>query len=86
MTVPSQLFFVTYDLDKPGQDYTDLWNELDSLGAQRVQESVWVVRYSGKTVELRDLLKNYIDSNDRLLVVRSAFWASVRSMVDIKTI
>jgi hypothetical protein len=80
------LFFVAYDLDKPGQDYEDLWNELEGLAAKRVQDSVWVLRYDGKTVALRDLLQQHIDANDRLLVVKSAYWASLRSMTNIKAV
>ena len=80
------LFFVAYDLDKPGQDYEDLWTELEDLGAKRVQESVWALRYDGKTVALRDLLQQHIDKNDRLLVVRSAHWAGCGSMSDINKI
>jgi CRISPR/Cas system-associated endoribonuclease Cas2 len=65
-------FYIAYDLDKPGQNYPELWNELDSLGAQRVQDSVWVLASDSAAKDLRDTLQQYIDQNDRLLVVQSA--------------
>ncbi len=65
-------FYVAYDLDKPGQNYPNLWDELDSLGAQRVQDSVWVLASNSTASAIRDTLQQHIDKNDRLLVVQSA--------------
>jgi CRISPR/Cas system-associated endoribonuclease Cas2 len=65
-------FYVAYDLDKPGQNYPELWNELESLGAKRVQDSVWVLASDSSSSDIRDTLQQYVDSNDRLLVVKSA--------------
>ena len=72
------LFYVAYDLDKPGQNYPNLWDELDSLSAQRIQDSVWGLKYDGTHKELRDTLKQHIDKNDRLLVIesRSSAWSN----------
>ena len=80
------LFFVTYDLDKPGQNYQNLWDELESLGAKRLQDSVWGLQSSKSPVGLRDLLKGHIDSNDRLLVIENGGWASWNSMFKINDI
>jgi CRISPR/Cas system-associated endoribonuclease Cas2 len=80
------LFFVAYDLDKPGQNYQNLWDELESLGAQRLQDSVWGLQSSKTAVALRDTLKGHIDSNDRLLVVENGGWASWNSMFKINDI
>jgi CRISPR-associated endonuclease Cas2 len=77
------LFFVAYDLDRPGQKYQDLWDELESLGAKRVQDSVWALKSNEKTVDLRNTLRQHIDENDRLLVIKASFWASRKSMFDI---
>jgi CRISPR-associated endonuclease Cas2 len=72
-------FYVAYDLDKPGQNYQNLWDELDSLGAQRVQDSVWVLKSDNTESEIRDTLKQHIDQNDRILVVKSggAAWSNL---------
>ena len=65
-------FYVAYDLDKPGQNYPNLWSELDSLGAKRIQDSVWVLASDSTSAQIRDTLQQHIDKNDRLLVVKSA--------------
>lgn len=65
------LIYVAYDLDKPGKNYPNLWDELESLGAKRVQDSVWVLESDTTAKELRDTLKAHIDDDDRILVVKS---------------
>ena len=80
------LFFVTYDLDKPGQNYQNLWDEMKSLGSKRLQGSVWGMQSDRSTVDLRDLLKGHIDSNDRLLVIKNGGWAGWNSMANINNI
>lgn len=80
------LFIVTYDLIKPGKDYQKLIDKLTAMNAKRVLLSVWALKSASTAGALRDTLKDYIDSNDRLLVVQSADWASWRAMVDINTV
>ena len=63
-------FLITYDLKTPGQQYQKLWDALNNLGAKRVLESVWYVKGNFTCVQLRDHLWRFMDSNDRLLVVR----------------
>jgi hypothetical protein len=75
------LFFITYDLVKPGKDYQKLWDKLKNLGCQRVLLSVWAVRGNYTAADLRDVLKDFIDANDRLLVVQSADWATWAAMI-----
>lgn len=60
---------ISYDLDKPGQDYPRLVKELERLGAVRVLYSEWIFRSTSSAVEIRDWLQSFIDSNDMLLVV-----------------
>ncbi len=81
-------YLISYDLDKPGQNYPKIITELESMGAQRVLYSQWVANRTGTTSEgLRNYLKQFIDTNDRLLVVAlSDDWASYRAMVDINTV
>lgn len=81
-----KLFYVSYDLRVPGQDYPKLIERLTSLGARRVLLSMWALRGNYTTAGLRDTLKAYLDSNDRLVVVESADWSSWNAMVDVNTI
>src|SRR5258708_26701762 len=63
-------YLVCYDLDKPGQDYTDVIAALQNLGARRIQLSVWLLSAPALTaVQIRDHLSQFIDGNDRLLVL-----------------
>ena len=62
-------YLISYDLDKPGQDYPRLITELERLGAARILYSEWIFRSTSPAVQIRDWLKSFIDSNDMLLVV-----------------
>ena len=66
-------FVVSYDLNKPGQDYTSLHNRLKALGAIRVQYSTWIVRLNGwDESKLATDLWRYMDKTDSLLVLNLA--------------
>ena len=66
------LFFVAYDLDKPAQNYQNLWDELESLGAIRIQDSVWALKFDGTPRNLYDTISRHISTKiDRLLVVKN---------------
>lgn len=81
-----KLFFISYDLRIPGQDYPKLIDKLTTMGAKRVLLSMWALRGNYTAGGLRDMLKDYLDSNDRLFVVESADWAGWRAMVDVNTV
>ena len=78
------LYFVAYDLDKPGQNYPNLWNGLESLHAKRVRDSVWALNWTGGAQDLFKVLHPHIDSNDRLLVIASGGSWWVNLMTDPK--
>jgi len=60
---------ISYDLDKPGQDYTGIIARLKELGAVKVLYSEWVLRHTASAAEIRDDLQRFIDASDMLLVV-----------------
>jgi CRISPR/Cas system-associated endoribonuclease Cas2 len=62
-------YLISYDLDKPGQNYSGLIDRLKQLGAVKILYSEWVLRTTSTAVQLRDDLKRFIDANDMLLVV-----------------
>lgn len=77
------LYLVSYDLDKPGQDYPDLIARLEQLGAQRVLYSEWLLVNSATSAAIRDDLLRFMDANDRILVAElknNAAWQ--RLMID----
>jgi hypothetical protein len=81
------VYTVDYDLMSPGQDYTSLRNALVALGAKPMMKSKWVLQSNSTAAAIRDHLKQFIDSNDRLFVAElSGQWASYNIMVDLNTV
>ena len=69
------LYFLSYDLIK-NKDYKTLYQELAKFGAMQVLESVWCFKYSdNSSVFLRDHFRKFTDSDDRILLIKSADWA-----------
>ncbi len=65
---------ITYDLKKPGQNYSELYDAIKDCGDWRHPlESVWVVKtMGGDDADVRiicDKLRRKMDSNDLLFVV-----------------
>jgi|SRR5690606_29626977 len=68
---------VTFDLIRPHQNYELINDQLRALpGAVRYQQSSWIVRWPGTALQLRLFLQNFMDADDKLMVVRfsSAAW------------
>lgn len=72
---------IGYDLNRPGQNYEDLWAFLKTHGTRwHHLDSTWLVKSDITAKEMRDAIKPYlIDDNDELLVVDvtgdAAAWA-----------
>ncbi|MDR7371762.1 CRISPR-associated protein Cas2 [Flavobacterium aquidurense] len=63
-------YLIGYDLNKSGQDYTTLIEEIKKLGTWwHCLDSTWIIKSSSNASIIRDHLKKFIDSNDELLVV-----------------
>lgn len=62
-------YLISYDLDKPGQDYHRLIKELERLGAVKVLYSEWLFKSTSSAAQIRDYLMGFTDANDMLLVV-----------------
>jgi hypothetical protein len=62
---------IGYDLNSPGQDYSALVEAIKKLGSAwwHHLDSTWLVRTSMSPGEVRDELKQYLDSSDELLVI-----------------
>ena len=75
------LKIISYDLNKPetSSDYEKLITYIKSLGSwAKPLESYWIVDTPKYCSTIRDEAKEYMDSNDEILVVSSPFesWAS----------
>lgn len=61
---------ITYDLNKEGQDYTNLYKEIKSLGeCINPLDSVWLVQTDISSPEIRNRLREIADENDYFIVV-----------------
>jgi hypothetical protein len=74
-------YWVSYDLDKPGQDYTDLLNAIRTIGGVRILFSDWLIKGSFTAVQLRDHLTQFLDGNDRIFVAELTGVAAWRSVM-----
>jgi bifunctional pyridoxal-dependent enzyme with beta-cystathionase and maltose regulon repressor activities len=70
---------VGYDLNRPGQDYSELIKFLKSQQAWwHALDSTWIVVTPYTVSGLLDEIKRFIDANDDVLVVdvKGDWWAS----------
>ncbi len=77
-------YIVTYDLSAPGRDYKRLFDYLKTYTYAHVVESVWVIKTYKSAVTLRDEIKRYVDSNDKVLVIkttREAAWLGLSAEI-----
>ena len=79
-------YVISYDLMKPGQVYEHLLPALQKQGAKQLLLSTWVLNSPLSAEEIRDWLKQYVDTNDRLVVTELKGLAAYRSMADPKDI
>lgn len=72
---------IEYDLRQPNRDYEALYDAIKSYGIwARVTESTWLIKTEDNCVQVRDSLKQKMDTNDRLFVgelTGEAAWKNV---------
>ena len=65
-------YIIIYDLRAPGRDYNMLYSAIKSYEHWgKMTESAWAVVSELNSEEIRDHLMKYIDTNDRLMVIKS---------------
>lgn len=70
-------YIITYDLNRPGQNYDELIKAIKTYHWCKIAESAWVVTTTKKAEQIRDHLLSNIDSNDKIFVCklfREAAW------------
>ena len=73
-------YLISYDLRQPGRNYDQLYEQIKSYGTwAHINESLWAVVTTKSAVQIRDHLAKYLDSNDRLFVVKSGVEAAWRN-------
>ncbi len=70
------VLLVTYDLKKPGQDYSGFHKVIKSYGYARLSESSYAIATDETPTQVCDKLFPHMDRNDQLYVVtlRKPFW------------
>lgn len=62
-------YLVTYDLNRPGQNYAKLYAALGTYPDNwHYQESAWIVGPAATSFEVAEFLRPYVDANDSVLV------------------
>lgn len=63
------VFCVSYDLNKSGQNYEGLWEEIKkSNGYYHIMDSTWWVHTAETAEQLNDRLRTRTDKNDSLFL------------------
>lgn len=63
-------FLITYDLNKPGAKYDDLYKLIKAYGTWcHVVDSTWIVVSSGTAQSVYDSLSAALDKGDHIFVV-----------------
>ncbi|EHH0751324.1 hypothetical protein ACJO1Q_03580 [Vibrio parahaemolyticus] len=65
------VYCVSYDLNKSGQNYNGLYDEIKSSpGWCHALDSTWLISTSESASQLSERLRKKIDGNDDLLVIK----------------
>ena len=77
-------FLISYDLiaDK---DYSKLYEAIRNYGSfAHILESVWIIKSTESSTNIRDNLMSYIDSNDKLFIAKltgESAWVNLSSEI-----
>lgn len=71
------MYLINYDLKNPGQNYDDLIKAIKGYGSwAKIARSCWAIKSTKTAVQIREDLKQHIDSSDVLFVCKFEDWAS----------
>ena len=82
-------YLISYDLTKPEKDYAPLYKALSDIEATKVLMAQWVANCNDtNAVRLRDNFWQFMDPNDRLLIVslENNDWAARNLLVKISSL
>ncbi|MEQ1817715.1 MAG: hypothetical protein ABL871_03825 [Terricaulis sp.] len=74
------VYLISYDLRAPGRDYTSLYAELARIQAAKLTLSDWIVELNQTPIQVRNVMKTYVDENDRIAVLQIVDWATWNGM------
>ena len=75
-------YLISYDLIGPNRDYDGLIEAIKEYGTwAHITESFWAIVTESKAKDVRANLKRYLDSNDRIFVVKSGTEAAGSNVI-----
>lgn len=67
------VYHISYDLKKPGRDYSSLYDKIKNLGAWcHPVDSTWYMDTTLSVASVRDTLRTVMDSSDALIVTTAS--------------
>ena len=64
------MLLISYDLNRPGQDYSNLYKEIKKAKAWwHYLDSTWIVSTNSSTEDWQRRLRQHMDENDNLLII-----------------
>ena len=64
------ILLITYDLNKPGQNYNDLYEEIKTAGTWwHHLDSTWIIDTHLSPNDWNERLRKHMDDNDNVLII-----------------
>lgn len=64
------ILLITYDLNRPGQNYNDLYEEIKSAGTWwHHLDSTWIIETHLSPNDWNSRLRKHMDDNDNILII-----------------
>lgn len=70
------LYIITYNLNRPGQNYTHLIDTIRRYNCIHIGGSTWLVKSDLTAIQILNSLVPLVDQSDDLLVCEFSDWAS----------
>lgn len=75
-------FIIMYDLKATGRNYSKLHEAIKSYRTwAKITESSWAIVTDVNAKEIRNYLETFMDSNDRLFVIKSGHNSAWRNII-----
>lgn len=71
-------YAISYDLIGPNRDYAKIHKAIQNYGTYAfINESLWIIKTNNSALSIINALKQYIDNNDKLVVLKlDHLWAT----------
>lgn len=64
------ILLISYDLNKPGQNYSALYEEIKSYGTWwHHLDSTWLIETNETPTQCAEKIRKHLDANDNLLII-----------------